>query len=44
LSREQYLVDLHERGYADARLEPWGHVDAGAIARWTAAISTDKGG
>lgn len=42
LSREQYLVDLHERGYADARVAPWGHVDAEAIQRWTAAIWNNK--
>lgn len=42
LSREQYLVDLHERGYTDARVAPWGHVDADAIQRWTAAIWNSK--
>jgi hypothetical protein len=42
LSREQYLVDLRERGYADARLPPWGDVSADALEVWTAAIGTDK--
>lgn len=42
LSREQYLVDLRERGYADARLEPWGHISAEDIKRWTDAIGGDK--
>jgi len=38
LSREQYLVDLRERGYADARVAPWGPVAPEDIARWTDAI------
>ncbi|HVH42862.1 MAG TPA: nucleotidyltransferase [Labilithrix sp.] len=43
LSREQYLVDLRERGYADARIAPWGDVPVEDIQRWTEAIWTDKG-
>jgi hypothetical protein len=43
LSREQYLVDLRERGYADARVAPWGGVDVADIARWTEAIWSPKG-
>jgi hypothetical protein len=42
LSREQYLVDLRERGYADARLSPWGGVAPEDIQRWTAAIWGEK--
>ena len=42
LSREQYLVDLRERGYADARLPPWGGVAPEHIRRWTAAIGGDS--
>lgn len=38
LSREQYLVDLTERGYADARVHPHGAVPEADIARWTDAI------
>ena len=38
LSRGQYLVDIDKWGYADARLEPRGHMNARDIARWTAAI------
>lgn len=42
LSREQYLVDLRERGYADARVPPWGNVPEGEIASWTDAIGKIK--
>lgn len=42
LSREQYLVDLKERGYADARVAPWGDVDPKDIERWTDAIWTER--
>jgi hypothetical protein len=42
LSREQYLVDLKERGYADARLAPYGGVSPEDIQRWTEAIWTEK--
>ncbi len=42
LSREQYLIDLRERGYADARVAPWGDVSQDDIRRWTAAIGTKK--
>lgn len=42
LSREQYLVDLQERGYADARLAPWGAVSPGDIQRWTQGIWNEK--
>jgi Nucleotidyl transferase of unknown function (DUF2204) len=42
LSREQYLVDLRERGYADARIAPWGDVSPEDIRRWTEAIGTER--
>ena len=38
LSREQYLVDLDEWGYEDARLAPRGSMTEEQIAVWTAAI------
>ncbi|MDB4944671.1 MAG: hypothetical protein JWP97_4205 [Labilithrix sp.] len=38
LSREQYLWDLRERGYADARVQPHGAVPGEQIEQWTAAI------
>jgi hypothetical protein len=38
LSREQYLVDLREWGYADARAAPHGVLGPEDIARWTEAI------
>lgn len=42
LSREQYLVDLRERGYADARTAPWGDIKLEDIERWTDGISTRR--
>jgi hypothetical protein len=42
LSREQYLVDLRERGYADARLAPHGNVSPEALQIWTNAIAQRK--
>jgi hypothetical protein len=41
LSRAQYLVDIDEWGYEDARLAPRGSMNDEQIAEWTAAI--DKG-
>jgi hypothetical protein len=38
LSRQQYLVDVNGRGYADGRLAPLGAMTAVEIAHWTAAI------
>lgn len=38
LSRAQYLPDLDEWGYKDARLKPLGRMSAQEIAHWTAAI------
>ncbi len=42
LSREQYLFDLRERGYADARVPPWGNVPETDIETWTDAIGKIK--
>lgn len=42
LSREQYLVDLRERGYADARLVPHGNVSPHDLQIWTDAIGHKK--
>jgi hypothetical protein len=41
LSRAQYLVDVDEWGYEDARLAPRGSMSEAQVAEWTAAI--DKG-
>jgi len=42
LSREQYLLDIDEWGYRDARLQPNGAMTNRQIARWTAAIHDEK--
>jgi hypothetical protein len=38
ISREQYLVDITEWGYSDARMQPRGPMSASEIAHWTEAI------
>lgn len=38
LSRAQYLVDIEQWGYADARLGPQGVMTQEEVERWTAAI------
>lgn len=40
VSRQQYLPDVTEWGYADGRLAPLGNMSAAEIADWTAAIGT----
>jgi hypothetical protein len=40
VSRQQYLLDIRERGYADARLAPRGPMTREEIDHWTAAIGT----
>jgi len=40
LSREQYLPDLENDQYTDARLQPYGKMSRGQLAHWTAAIAT----
>jgi putative nucleotidyltransferase-like protein len=41
ISRQQYLTDVTERGYKDARLEPLGNMSAGEIEHWTKGIEVD---
>jgi len=38
ISREQYLVDIMDWGYTDARMQPRGPMSASEIAHWTEAI------
>ena len=38
LSREQYLIDIEQWGYRDARLGPQGHMSQEEITLWTDAI------
>ena len=38
LSRAQFLVDIDEWGYEDARVQPRGAMSEEQIAEWTAAI------
>ena len=42
LSRAQYLVDIDDWGYEDARVTPRGSMTEEQIAEWTAAIDRDK--
>jgi hypothetical protein len=42
LSRKQYLADIRERGFRDARLEQRVHMDSEDIAHWTKAIAKDE--
>jgi hypothetical protein len=41
ISRQQYLKDIHDGGYRDARLQPLGNMSAQDIAHWTAGIAED---
>ena len=41
ISRQQYLTDINEWGYKDARLKPLGNMSAEDIAHWTAGIAKD---
>lgn len=38
ISREQYLTDVHQRGYEDARLQPRGPMREQDVKHWTDAI------
>jgi len=40
ISRAQYLIDIDEWGYADARVGPGGVMTEDEVARWTAAIDS----
>jgi hypothetical protein len=42
ISREQYLTDLEEWGYQDARLLPPGTMSPGDVQIWTDAIGEEK--
>ena len=42
VSREQYLLDVRDRGYVDARMPPHGAIAPEDLAIWTAAIGTKK--
>ncbi len=44
LSRKQYLLDIQERRFRDARLEQRVHMDSGDIAHWTKAIPSEERG
>ena len=41
ISRQQYLKDVTEWGYKDARLQPLGNMSAEEIAEWTKGIEID---
>jgi hypothetical protein len=41
LSRQQYLTDVNQWGYKDARLRPLGNLTPEEIARWTTGIEVD---
>lgn len=41
ISRQQYLKDVSDWGYRDARLEPLGNMTAEEIEQWTAGIEVD---
>src|SRR6266545_2323127 len=41
VSRQQYLVDVKEWGYRDARLEPLGNMSEEEIEEWTRGIEVD---
>lgn len=42
LSRKQYLVDVQEWGFHDARLEERVHMDSQDLAQWTKAIPKEE--
>jgi Nucleotidyl transferase of unknown function (DUF2204) len=42
LSRKQYLVDVEEWGFRDARLDERVHMDEQDIGRWTRAIAKEE--
>src|SRR5882724_2887948 len=43
LSRKQYLLDVQERGFRDARLQRRVNMNARDIAHWTRAIAKEEG-
>jgi len=42
LSRGQYLIDIQEWGFRDARIEPIGNMTAEETAAWTEAIDSEE--
>ena len=42
LSRKQYLLDIQERGFRDARLQARVHMSAKDIVHWTRAIAKEE--
>jgi hypothetical protein len=42
LSRKQYLLDIQERGFRDARLQARVHMNAKDITHWTKAITKEE--
>jgi len=42
LSRKQFLLDIEERGFRDARLERRVHMNSKDIAHWTKAIEDEE--
>lgn len=44
LSRSQYLHDVHQLGFADARVEPFGTMTPEQTAQWTKAIELEEKG
>src|SRR5581483_10893759 len=42
LSRKQYLLDIQERGFRDARLQQRVHMNAKDISHWTKAIAKEE--
>src|SRR6266480_4401317 len=42
LSRQQYLWDVEERGFRDARLQKRAHMNEDDIAHWTKAIAKEN--
>ena len=42
LSRKQYLMDIQDRGFRDARLQQRVHMNAKDIAHWTRAIAREE--
>ena len=42
LSRAQYLVDVDEWGYEDARIQPRGSLTEQQVAEWSAAIDKSR--
>jgi hypothetical protein len=44
ISRQQYLLDIDEWGFTDARLAPLGKMDEHEVAQWTKGIEIDGAG